>query len=192
MAIEVKVEPESMRRVQRELAGIRNGVPRAISGAVKRTADTARSRIVKAVAGDVNIVQRHLYERNNKRRPIRQRFIRDGSMIIGAEINVTGARIPLGRFAARQTRQGVSYRIDKTGGRKKITDAFIPKLSSGYKGVFMRGAGRKMIQLYGPSIPHVAENRPDVQAVLNFDASNIFQKNLDSQVDRLLRRSRNG
>lgn len=60
-------------------------------------------------------------------------------------------RIPLKKFGARQTKKGVSYRISKTEGRKKIASAFIVTKLGGH--VFKRvGKQRLPIQkLFGPS-----------------------------------------
>jgi len=190
MTMDVSIEPTSLRRARRELANIRNGLPRAISTAVRRTTDTARSRIVKAVAKDLNIKQRDLYKRGARKRPIRQKFERAGSLITGGVVEVTGRRIPLGRFAARQTKAGVSYKIDRGGSRKTITSGFIPRLDSGYQGVFKRKGKNRLpiVERFGPSVPHVAAKQPAVAGLMRFDATNLLDQNLGSQVDRLLKR----
>lgn len=190
MTMDVSIEPTSLRRARRELANVKNGIPRAISTAVRRTTDTARSRMVKAIAADLNIKQRDLFKRGASRRPVRQRFERAGSLITGGVVEVTGRRIPLGRFAARQTKAGVSYKIDRGGSRKTISSAFIPRLDSGYQGVFKRKGKDRLpiVERFGPSVPHVAAKQPAIAGLMRSDALNLLNKNLDSQVDRLLKR----
>lgn len=51
-------------------------------------------------------------------------------------IESSGKRLPLIDISARQTRKGVSVKIGNT--RQTITGAFIAKMPSGHKGVFVR------------------------------------------------------
>lgn len=181
------------RDLERELRGISRGFARVQHNAVRRSITTVRTRIVRAVGSDLNIKKSALYQKNNNRRPIRQSFERSGGLITGGRVNVTGRRIPLGRFKPTQLKSGVSYKVQKGGARKKITDgAFKATMQSGYEGVFMRAGESRLplIQLYGPSVPQVAENRPEVQRLMQADTEKIFLDNLRKQADGLLKRGR--
>jgi hypothetical protein len=76
-----------------------------------------------------------------------------------ARLTVTGRRIPLIDFRARQTRTGVSYRLP--GGRNTVPGGFIQTMRSGHRGVFKRrGRPRLPIdELFGPSLPHIVRRR---------------------------------
>ena len=54
-----------------------------------------------------------------------------------ANLEVTGKKLPLIDFSARQNKQGVSIEV-KRGGRKTLTHAFLPTMPTRYRGVFMR------------------------------------------------------
>lgn len=208
--VSVRTDTRQIGRLLRDLDGIRGAAPRAMSAAIKRTTDQARTRIVRGITDDVNVAARKLYTRGRTRgRPIQQAFrppagrIEEGHVAVvgsteGAAVSVKDriGRLPLGpdRFAARRTSTGISYQIDKGSGRKRIPGAFLLAARSGFTGAFIRvGRGRGAIaKLYGPSIPQVAENSPGVRRVLNVEAGALFVKNLASQVDRILQRRKGG
>jgi len=209
--MDITVDPIDRAKLERELAGISNGVPKAIAVAVQRSLDTFRSRLVKGVAGDVAVKQKQIYEKNNRRRPVRTRLVRGQNRHVeGGVIDVGGtsgsndgvpasARIPLGRFNPKPTGRklkpdGVKYKLRTGGGAARIqadaTGPFIVHFKSGYVGVFRRDSVRqRLVQLHGPSVPEVALN---TFRMTNADMAAILEKNLASQVDRLLQRSRNG
>lgn len=218
MAVEVTVSLDraQARALERDLGMMRSGVPRAVNRAVRRTVRAVRVVIVKAVREDLNVAASKLFQSgNSRRRPITERLFQEGSLVVGGRVSVAGGidqggvrqsakqivgRIPLGRFAARQHyRKGrsggkkpsrVSYKIDRQGGRKSIRDAFVATFRSGYTGVFKRmSKGRgALIELFGPSVPHVALKRPKVRALIRKDAQRLFEKNMDSAVTFLLSR----
>jgi Prophage minor tail protein Z (GPZ) len=64
-------------------------------------------------------------------------------------------RIPLVKFAARQTKSGVSYNLGTGGGgRKKLAHAFIATMPTGHVGVYARKTTKRLPidQKFGPSI----------------------------------------
>lgn len=189
LSMSAEFDRAQLRKLQRDLRGIKRGVPRAISSSIKRSTSSVRSRLVKGIASNINVRQRDLFGRG-KRRAVRQRTF-PSPMATTGHIEVTGRRIPLSRFSARQTKRGTSYKIDRGGGRKMIEGAFIARMRSGHVGVFSRvGGGRSITELHGPSVPHVAENEPKVRRLMRVEAGEIMEHNLASQVDRLLKRSR--
>lgn len=194
-----KAQVQSARRM---LKGIRNGYPRAMRDATKRTTTTVRTRIVRAVARDVNVAQNKLYQRGNKRRPIQQSVSTANGGAATGHVSVSKGRIPLGRFASRQhwkagktqgrVRTRVSYRIDKGGRRATIKDAFQIEFSSGFVGVFAgwksRGKRRRIKaidQKFGPSVPGVAEGLPAVQGLIRNGAGELLSITLSKRVRAL-------
>lgn len=214
----VTIDRAKARLLEKRLTSIRKGVPRAINQATRRSVRAVRVVVVKAVREDLNVPQNKLFGRGrSRRRPIKEQLVFDGNLAKGGRVSVSGGvepdgaervgslrrdRIPLGRFAARQhfrkTRSGgrrpsrVSYKIRRGGGRQSIRDAFVMRFKSGYQGVFRRvGKGRAgVIELFGPSVAHVALNRPRVRALLNRGAGDLYEKNLESSVAFLLTRGR--
>jgi len=217
LAAEITVDQRKLRQVQRALAAVPGGVERAQGQAIKRTTDKARVVVVTAVHSDLAVKKSDLWQRNNRRRPIRTALSREGKTVTGGRVIVAGdaeagglsgsragGRIPLSKFKAKQhwrsgrgrgrVRTRVSYKIDRGGGRRKIEGEkqgpFLLELASGKVGVFVRkGRSRlPLVELHGPSVAHVASRQPKVRRLIDFEAAEELAKQMDSQVDRFLKR----
>lgn len=202
--LNVTIDPRQERSARAMLRGIRRGYPRALGQATQRTTDTVRSRIVDAVYREIAVKKSKLYQRGNYRRPIIQRVQRVAGLVSEGLVRVGFGRIALGRFAARQLwkkgktqgrlRSRVSYKIGRNGRRRSIRSAFLIEFKSGYRGVFKgyraRGGRRKLEagdQLHGPSVPHVAAQRPGVRVLLAGGAAALQQRNLTERIEFLHR-----
>lgn len=127
--------------------------PKAIARALNRGATTARATMQRRVAVDMKLKVGAVREeiKVDQARPFADR--------LRARVWVTGNRIPLIDFGARQTKRGVS--ADTGQGRKVYPHTFIAKMRSGHVGVFQRktiGRGSKrlpIIERFGPSLPLV-------------------------------------
>lgn len=184
-AISVEVDPRQLAALERMLGGVRGGLPRVAARAVNKVARGARTRVVRAVAGRVAVKQGELRRRNVTLKTANYKHL-------SAHLRISGARIPVIRFGARQTRRGVSYRIEKRGSRRKVRRAFIATMRSGHRGVFTRdplwehryprgrSSGRKhglpITELRGPSVPEVVR-----------DAAELGRRVLDRELRRKLR-----
>jgi hypothetical protein len=183
--------------------------------ALTRTADWARVRTVRAIAGHIALAQSDL---NGSHRFGGVTATKANPDKLHAEVNITGARIPLFRFAGRPTEPvtpkgragvgGVSYQIDAQGGRKRITEnAFMLRAPSGHRGFFRRiGGGRRikmtakggkragksiwsekgLAELFGPSIPHVAEESPEFRKLLEVDCGARLELEMERQVTYII------
>ena len=123
----------------------------AVSRALNRSAVTTKTVMQRNVADDTKLPSRTVAKqlRIEEARPSPER--------LRARIIITGARIPLADFKARQTRRGVT--ADVGTGRKLYPSTFLAKMKSGHEGVFgRRGKARLPIdERFGPSLPHVFE-----------------------------------
>ncbi|GEM_PF-922899 len=127
---EAVVDKATLDRLTEQLSGIRNGVEIAASRAINKVAVSARVKIVRALIAHINLTQAELKRRNLKL------FKANRRQLIGA-ITVRGARIPLKHFGARQTKQGITYRL-KPGSPSKIPHAFLATMKSGHEMVALR------------------------------------------------------
>jgi len=131
----------------RAFADIRRRAPRAIVRAQNRAAKSARTVMVRAVAGDMRL----------KQSVVRNRIMLELARSIGdsAVIVASRRRIPLIQFRARASRRGV--RASLPGGKGRYGDAFIATMRSGHRGVFRRRGRRRLpiAELHGPSVGHV-------------------------------------
>lgn len=127
--------------------------PRAIARALNRAVVSARTVMQRGIASDlrlkVGVVREQLKIQNAR------------PEALTARLSVSGARIPLIDFNARQLkRSGVRAKLPPPG-KGKYPHAFIATMRSGHRGVFQRrtrgpGSTRLPIdELHGPSLPAV-------------------------------------
>ena len=188
----IQADEAKIRRVQKTLAAFPRAAGKVISRAINKVATGARAEVVRAIAGQIAVKQSELRAQNVRLDKASYRLWR-------AQVRVTGRRIPLKRFGARQTRRGVTYRIRKSGGRGTATGAFLAIMDTGHVGVFGRrpgwthrfprgrASGRKhglaIQELYGPSVPEVMKNAVDLAAER---LDRRIAERLDAEIDRQL------
>jgi hypothetical protein len=155
---------------------------------VNKVATKERTRILKAIRSTINIKATTLRKSNvqlNKARfnsPTAQIFIRGGRIAL---IESTGTR--------DLNPRGVSYKILKSGPRKRIPDGFIRTMSSGHEGVFKRKFTSRLpiMELHGPSIPEVIDDvpefKPETQAARLADN---LAKEVKTQADLVISKAR--
>ena len=105
---------------------------------------------------------------------------------LNSSLVITGKRIPLIGYQARQTKKGVNARIFKAGELKLRPRAFIATMKNGHKGVFWRkyARGDKLVgrlsitELTDLSIPELV-NDSRVWEDLQDEADETLQKELD-------------
>ena len=136
----IEVDEARLREINALLEGVPHGTERVLTRAINQVGVAARTRVVRRVAATVNLKPTELKRRNVT---LRKANYRD----LSALLRISGRRVPLSRWGARQTRRGVSYAI-RRGGRQKVAGAFIPRqaggaagLSSGHVGAFVRKLG---------------------------------------------------
>lgn len=123
------------------------------------------SKILDAVAGAINDTAKHTETAMSSRirkkvnlkkdvvdKVIRRTTARREKLSAAVSLNKT-ARIGLKHFGARQTKHGVTYRIERDGGIKRIASGFGPNIPALSGNVFVRvGKARLPIRkLYGVS-----------------------------------------
>jgi len=204
--IEVKYDKRQLKAVERQVRGIPGAMKRIMPRAINRTATTARARIARKLAGQIKV------KISTAKKDVS--IVKARRDCWKATLKITTGRIPLILFGARQTKKGVSYRIDKTGSRKSIKSAFIQTMpitgatqQHEHRGVFVRkdkakysegldikGRLRKgrlpIRELFGPSIGIVFEQASGIAAETIAETGAELQKNIDSQVSYVLSRAR--
>ena len=193
--VEVIIDKADMKRVDNLLKRYPKQIPVAMSRAINKTTDAARVLAVREIAADTKLKKSDIFKKSGGR-PIRQTRARRNRLF--AEIIVTGKRIPLSRFRARQTRKGVSYDLGR--GRTTIKGAFMKEVfgknpaatskvpGKGHIGVFRRiGSGRgKMIQLFGPSLLQVFTGTQRIIKHAIEKANKDLPKNINMQIKLML------
>lgn len=171
----ITIRPEGLARPGR-LAALGLDLRLATVRALNRTVSTVRTATSRALAQDTGLPQKLIRPRLAVERAT---FTRQQ-----ATLSITGRRLPLIAFGARQTRTGVTYRLP--GGRGRAPHAFLSTMRSGHLGVFQRrGLPRlPIVELFGPSLPQVIRKHlPDLRRV----GEAALQTNLAHEIDFLLR-----
>lgn len=140
---------------QRGIGRLIQRYPSAVSRALNRAATSARVVMVREIARDLGLRQADVSDRISTRLAAQTEFLEQDQLV--AKVIATGARIPLYRFRARQTKTGVTARLP--GGAGRYPGAFIATMRSGHTGVFKRRSTQRLpiTELFGPSVPRVFE-----------------------------------
>jgi len=187
MSIEVKFDEKKLRELQRLLRSVPQELPGLMSKAINRTATSVKAEIARRISAKVKITQKAVKKGMVIRKASRKRWF--------ATVSVGHKRIPLVYFGARQTKKGVSYRIEKSGPRKFIKSAFKQTMPvSGHIGVFKRTGGNRLpiVQLLGPSPAGVFEGAAEIARQVIASSKKTLEKNIDSQVAFILSRRKAG
>jgi hypothetical protein len=160
-------------QVSERLRALGLGMTLAMARAVNRTMQSVRTETVRRLADDVGLPQREIRKSLELRKATRND--------LRAELTVSGRRIPLIAFHARQTRAGVSYGL--RGGRGVAPSAFIATMRSGHRGVFRRRSRARLPidELRGPSLPHVFGARR-IREALWAVVDEVYPRNLDHEI----------
>jgi hypothetical protein len=116
--VTITLDKASLRSTQNMLAGIRNGLPKALAGAVNDTVKHTKSEVSRRIRESVNIKKQDI-----------DKYIRRSwatANVPAAQVELDkGKRIGLEHFGARQTKEGVTYAIKRGGGRQSAPRAFV-------------------------------------------------------------------
>lgn len=184
MTITVKFDD---RQIRAALTTLGSQAPLAVARALNKSIVTVRSQAVKEIAKDVGLTQKDVRAVMGTKLATRSDLV--------ASVTVTGARIPLIKFKARETKAGVTYKLP--GGRGLAPGAFKATMRSGHEGVFKRKegstrrgpapnySGLPIVELHGPSLPRVFSKAAIAKAMRRV-AQSVMPKNLAHEVSFLL------
>jgi len=199
-SVDIEFNKAEMRALERTLAAIPNGANKALCTALNDTGKTLERRIVGGINKVVNVKKKDIRRFIHLHRATWHRLI--------ASITLTGgkdSRVPLFQFGARQTKRGVSYKIERAGGRQMAEGAFLATmvLTSMHRGAFRRSPywthryprggsrtgqkhGLKIMELKGPSVVSVYQRHLGPKTIA--DGGELLRKNVDRQIERLLKK----
>lgn len=169
-------------RTLRRLDSVKNGAGQAVSGAMNDLMKTARTQIARQVTARVVLP----YGRVLKQVKITRAAPRNLTATLKVDDK---ARPGLMSYGAKDTkRRGVTYRISKTGGRKRIASAFIARgrargndnTAGMAQRVFRRqGKNRKpLVDLKGPSLNAVITKNE-----IDSSVADVLRRELPRRID---------
>ena len=176
----VRVETVELRN---RLQGLGARTRVAESRALNRTIQQVQTVAVRAGAADTGLPQRRVRQGMSIQRAT--------TAELRATLTVSGRRIPIIDFGARQTRSGVTYRLPG-GGRTLAPGGFLATMMSGHTGAWRRhplpstrwSRGRPrtwtpnlgIVELRGPSLARVFERK--IAGALTTEAPVFLEKHL--------------
>lgn len=111
--------------------------------------------------------------------------------LIGS-IEFAGTTIPLYKFNVSPEmptlgKEAVKVGVMKGGGQTELTKGFVAQMQNGHLGVFERKKTSRtpIKELYGPSVPRMAENAVVLQTVED-RVNEVINKRIEHEVDRIL------
>lgn len=190
--VHVEIEPRKLAEVERLLRDIPRGVPRALSGAINDTSRRQRTQFSRQIRERVNIKKRDI----DRQITVKKSTVKTLSGWIRIE---SSRRLSLSYFGGRQTKKGITYRINKKGGRQFIASAFMvqkkylknaPPDATGEISFRRQGKKRlKIVALKGPTAYAVfLEN--DLLEPGERDTAAELSRNLDRRVNVLILKHR--
>jgi hypothetical protein len=191
--VEVKYDETQLRRIQKMLRDVPRGMATVMPRAINRTTTSAKVQIGREIAAEVVLTQATVKKNILQTKASRDRWV--------GELHISPRRIPLINFKATHLKKGgVSYQIERAGGRQKIAGAFKATMGSGHEGVFIRkyyyqdlyrASGQSVRrmpirELRGPSLGVVFDESPSIVNSVMSQTGRTLEKNVDSQAEYLL------
>lgn len=209
-AIQVEIlGQESMERAAKLLAGISNGVDRAVKGAMPRAVSHLRSNSSKAVR------ERYAISAKNIRTDENVTVTYSYQNGVQAFVRFAGSKIPLFRYDGASPKRpavdkerllaakiaghwamahpGIAASGHQLIGTSptRFQNAFVAQMDSGHIGIFERTGGESasggdaIRELMGSSVPQMLGSR-EVEERLSKETADKFQERIEHEISRLL------
>ena len=193
----IQIDESQFRRVQDILQHLPNKIPQAVSSAINRASESARTEAVRKARED------YVIQASGVRETIDIRKASANNLF--ASMLSRGRPRPLSMFKIRPGRRGSAQLIAqvKRGGGGTIRGAFVARMrevgfgrgrrlaepGQGHEAVFRRlGKQRNPIEeSYGPSVPQMLQS-PTINKFIQDKAVETLNKSLEHEINRILMR----
>lgn len=170
-------------RINKILTGVQGGVWKAVSAAMKRAGDTAKTRAGEFAASQYTINKGDFMRKVN----VKSRIESEGGSAVSMSIGYTGNVLPLLTFNTKFSRDGrVLTQVKRGGSSTALDHAFAAKIY-GPIGIFERvGASRFPIeQKFGPSTAHMMQN-DEIIKKMDETIRETYDKRIEHEITRVL------
>lgn len=176
----IRFDKDKLKKLERELRNFPRALPKVMSRALTRTATSARTEISRSLASRIGMKIKDVRSRLTLTRATYSNW--------RSMVRISGRRFGLIKFAARQTKKGVTYRKGRS--RILIRHAFIATMPSGHRGVFIRKAGPHLpiAEMRGPSLAQVFKGTRGEVNRIQAESLAKLGKNIHDQVNLILKR----
>lgn len=185
------VEIKNLERAQKLLSGVKNGIERATSSAVNRSITTIKKDLKKDVTSNYAIKSSEI---ENKLSVKKATFSNTTGYITSK-----APLLSLHKFFSSKKADGTIYvRVKKREKRKVVKGKsnlfgkpFIATMKNGHRGIFQRKStnrkeSTRIQDLKTVSIPQMLGSK-SIQEYIDEKAPEILEKNLDKEIDRILK-----
>ena len=185
------VEIKNLERAQKLLSGVKNGIERATSSAVNRSIITIKKDLKKDVTSNYAIKSSEI---ENKLSVKKATFSNTTGYITSK-----APLLSLHKFFSSKKADGTIYvRVKKREKRKVVKGKsnlfgkpFIATMKNGHRGIFQRKStnrkeSTRIQDLKTVSIPQMLGSK-SIQEYIDEKAPEILEKNLDKEIDRILK-----
>jgi hypothetical protein len=183
--ISVTVQNTSEEKTLERLAGTQRNLRKHLKAVVNRTSKRTQAFVAKLIREEIVITTKGAKQAVKLTKPA-------SDVNLTAELDVVREdRISLREFGAKQNKKGVTYRVSKREGRKRIPSAFIvaslgghvfvrdglkrPAVKGRYKGMMRQ----KIYKKQGPSLYRVVAQEDKLAAINDFTGAELTRQMQD-------------
>jgi hypothetical protein len=182
--VAITIDARQMRRLERAVRKIEDGVPRALAPAINRALDRGRTTVKREIRKEYLIKAKDI--------PVRVRGASQARL--SGEVRLDQGMLDLARFKVsprgvqkRKHKRPIKAQVKVRSGGKLIAHGFVASMPTGFTGPFVRkGTARLPIKkLLAIGAPIMA-SQPTVGPAVNKAMGDSLAKNIDSQIVRLM------
>lgn len=180
----VDIAEDSLDKATRLLAGISDGVYKAVGSALSRAAAAGKTAAKQPITKEYTISQSEFLARTKTI----NHFVRESSGGISVVFGFRGNVIPLMKFNTRVNGSGqVVTQVKRSGSAATLDRAFSAQMG-GHRGIYERtGPSRFPVkELYGPATPQMMYANEDVTDEIERKVVETYEKRIDHEILRVL------
>jgi hypothetical protein len=116
--IEIEINAKQLRRLREAVGKSKKNIKKELAGAINSTSKKTKLQVGRDIRKTVNL------KKDEAERPLSLRATATEANLVAVVSLKKTPRLGLRHFGARQDKRGVSYKINKTGGRSRVNGAF--------------------------------------------------------------------
>ncbi|SDD89633.1 phage tail protein [Sporomusa acidovorans] len=183
----IDLTAERIELAQMMLGHIPGAVPQALTNAINRSAEGARTDAV-AKAKEEYVITAGRIRATIGLKKANASNLSAAVISRGRPNSLSYFKLRPGKATKRRPSAGIFAQVKRSGGGP-IAKSFIAKMANGHEGVFNRTGAKRMpiVERYGPSAPQMLENE-SVSRYVEAGATRRLDERLGHEINRLLER----
>lgn len=180
----VSIQTNRMSEILDQFAGIKGKVPLALSRAINRSTESARTAAITGVRDQYTAKAKTIRD-TIKITKANQSNLQAKITSIGSPLRLYNFKVTPKKPSPKRTTP-ITVEVKK-GSKKSLPGAFVAKVKNGNVGVFSRVSDARLPikQLYGPAVPIMMNNNSVVDAVTK-KAQETLENRIGHEINRIL------